>query len=142
MRFVSFGCSMMYGYTDAGPDNPQNSVVYQLSKMYNAEYLNLAVCGGGNGLIYERLLAHSVGPPNHSLKLNPDKDFIVIGWTESFRRKLFFKNEVDITYRPYYSTSETIKEFIEGLYEKNNLKQYDEIEIKYPNIYNNLFKQD
>ena len=113
MRFVSFGCSMMFGYNNFEPmKTKQNSLVYQLSKMYGGEYLNLAVCGGGNGLIYERLLTNS-------LKLNPDKDFIVIGWTESFRRKLFFKNEVDITYRPYHTTQETIQEFIKGLYEKN-----------------------
>jgi len=132
MRFVSLGCSMMFGYSDVNLDHritKQNSLVYQVSKMYNAEYLNLAVCGGGNGLIYERLLTNS-------LKLNPDKDFIVIGWTESFRRKLFFKNEVDITYRPYHTTQDTIREFIEGLYEKNEF--FSTIPIrKWYEIYNN-----
>ena len=95
MNLASFGCSFLYGYDGKGGCDKTYSTTYHLSKLMNRNWINKSDCGIGNDLIYERLItSHQRGD------INPNDTFIVIGWTQGFRKKIFIDDEVYLTYRP------------------------------------------
>jgi len=94
---VGFGCSMVFGY----PNNHNNSVMYQLSRILDMDYVNCAINAAGNDLIYEKILVE-----HYSGKITPDDSFIVIGWSEVFRRKIFYNQKVWETFRPIQTLSD------------------------------------
>lgn len=108
MNLAGFGCSMVYGFSDEArsPSNPNNSVAYHLSKKLNREYINCAANGSGNDLIYQYLITH-----HYSGKINPKDTFVLIGWSEGFRRKVFYDDEVCETFRPHITLSNPDKEY-------------------------------
>jgi len=97
MKLAGFGCSCMYGFNgDArGIPNKKNSVGYQLSNLINRDWLNKAINGSGNDLIYEKIITS-----HYSGEINPKDTFVLIGWSEGFRRKVFHKDKVWTTFRP------------------------------------------
>lgn len=97
MKLAGFGCSCMFGFSgDAGSaPTKQNSVGYQLSTLMKRDWLNKAINGSGNDLIYEKIIiSHSAG------EINPKDTFVLIGWSEGFRRKVFYNDKVWEVFRP------------------------------------------
>tara|TARA_R100000005_G_C4934163_1_gene161713 strand:- start:42 stop:752 length:711 start_codon:yes stop_codon:yes gene_type:complete len=107
MKLAGFGCSCVYGFAGVGVEVvKENSVAYQLSKLLEVDWINKAHNGAGNDFIYEKLITS-----HYSGEINPKDTFVLIGWTESFRRKIFYKDKVWQTFRPDNTLSNADKNY-------------------------------
>lgn len=103
MKLAGFGCSYMWGWPNG---NNENSIGYQTAQLLDMKFENFARQGSGNDLIYQTLLtAHQSG------KINPNDNYIMIGWSEGFRRKVFYKNKVWEIFRPHTTMESVDKEY-------------------------------
>ena len=103
MKLTGFGCSYMWGWPNG---NNENSLGYQVSQLLNMDFVNLARQGSGNDLIYQTLLTN-----HQSGVINPKDNFILIGWSEGFRRKVFYKDKVWEIFRPHTTLQNPDKEY-------------------------------
>mgnify|MGYP005994607237 FL=1 len=130
MKLISIGCSFLYGYYKRGEGcNKDYSAGYHLSNMMGRDWLNESDCGIGNDLICERLITS-----HQSNKINPKDTFVLIGWTEAFRKKIFVNDKVYIDFRPPVTLSD------KGLYDIKDESLYSEYFMNSNQIYYDFLK--
>ena len=103
MNLAGFGCSYMWGWPNG---NNENSIGYQTAQLLDMKFENFARQGSGNDLIYQTLLTH-----HQSGKINPKDNFILIGWTEGLRKKVFYNDKVWEIFRPNTTLENPDKEY-------------------------------
>tara|TARA_Y100000004_G_C8821872_1_gene372270 strand:- start:62 stop:766 length:705 start_codon:yes stop_codon:yes gene_type:complete len=106
MKLAGFGCSMLWGWNTNGTMTKETSLAYQLGMLMEREWINKAINGSGNDLIYEKLISS-----HYSKEINPKDTFVLIGWSEGFRRKVFHNDKVSITFRPSATINEPNEEY-------------------------------
>lgn len=143
---IAFGCSNTHGAESIRDDDHYNeeNINFSYAKYLSdylkcKNYINLAVCGISNFVISSKIISLL---PQYIEKYGRENIFVVIGWTDNNRIRLYLNNIIPFkeAYREIFDAGEwplicmLMPESVNNKIDKSHTKNYYELFKKFPYI--------